>query len=89
VDELYVVARRVLLDALDALREHRHAVVLVGAQAVYLRVAEADLLRRQFAVREGLGVEMTLRAVGPLADSEEVAASCEVLASDLLRAIDV
>lgn len=42
-DELYVMARRVLLDALDALGHHRDAVVLVGAQAVYLRVGDADL----------------------------------------------
>jgi hypothetical protein len=33
----YVEARRVLLDALDALREQLDAVVLAGAQAVYLR----------------------------------------------------
>jgi hypothetical protein len=31
VDELYVVARRVLLDALEALGPHRDAVVVVGA----------------------------------------------------------
>ena len=43
MDELYVLARRVLLDALDALGTHRDAVVLVGAQAIYLRVGEADL----------------------------------------------
>ena len=42
-DELYLIARRVLLDALDALGEHRDAMVLVGAQAVYLRVGDADL----------------------------------------------
>ncbi len=35
----YIEARRVLLDALDALRLHLGAVVLVGAQAVYLRTA--------------------------------------------------
>lgn len=35
----YVEARRVLLDALEALRPHLDAVVLVGAQAVYLRTA--------------------------------------------------
>lgn len=33
----YVEARRVLLDALQALRAHIDALVLVGAQAVYLR----------------------------------------------------
>ncbi|MPY92283.1 MAG: hypothetical protein GEV08_04200 [Acidimicrobiia bacterium] len=35
----YIEARRILLDALDALRPHLKAVVLVGAQAVYLRTA--------------------------------------------------
>ena len=43
MDELYVLARRVLLDALEALGTHRDAIVLVGAQAVCLRVGEADL----------------------------------------------
>ena len=35
----YVEARRVLLDVLSALRQQLDAVVLVGAQAVYLRTA--------------------------------------------------
>jgi hypothetical protein len=35
----YVEARRVLLDALTALTPHIDALVLVGAQAVYLRTA--------------------------------------------------
>lgn len=43
VDELYVLARRVLLDVLEVLGAHRDAIVLVGAQAIYLRVAESDL----------------------------------------------
>jgi hypothetical protein len=43
VDELYIVARRVLLDALDALGTHRDSVTLVGEQAIYVRVGEADL----------------------------------------------
>ena len=34
MDELYVIARRVLLDALEALGEHRDATILVGAQAI-------------------------------------------------------
>lgn len=36
MDELYVLARRVLLDALEALGVHRDVCVLVGAQAIYL-----------------------------------------------------
>ena len=39
----YVLARRVLLDALEGLGSHQDAVTLVGAQAVYLRVGEADI----------------------------------------------
>ena len=45
--EEYVVARKTLLDALDALEEHRDSLVLVGAQAVYLHTGAA-----QFAVAE-------------------------------------
>lgn len=40
--EVYTRARRVLLDALEALAEHRRAVILVGAQAVYLRTGEDE-----------------------------------------------
>ncbi len=42
-DPLYVAARRILLDALDALAGHRDAVILAGAQAVYARTGAADL----------------------------------------------
>lgn len=41
VDPLYVLARRVLLDALEALRPHKNALILVGAQAVYLHTGPA------------------------------------------------
>lgn len=40
---LYVAARSVLLDACDALGKHSAAMVLVGAQAVYLRAGDVDL----------------------------------------------
>jgi hypothetical protein len=42
-DPLYVKAREVLLDALEALAPHRSSLVLVGAQAIYLHTGEADL----------------------------------------------
>lgn len=42
-DPIYVEARRVLLDALFALDTHRDAVVVAGAQAIYLRTGESDL----------------------------------------------
>ncbi len=41
VDELYVLARQVLLDAIEGLGHHRDVIVLVGAQAVYLRVVHS------------------------------------------------
>ncbi|MGW0432464.1 hypothetical protein ACWDV4_07945 [Micromonospora sp. NPDC003197] len=40
---LYVAARRVLLDALDALADHRKAIILAGAQAIYVRTGGAEL----------------------------------------------
>lgn len=42
-DPLYIAARRVLLNALDALHNHRDGVILVGAQAIYLQAGDADL----------------------------------------------
>lgn len=43
IDEEYVEARRVLLDALEALGPHRTAVVVAGAQAIYLRAGAGVL----------------------------------------------
>lgn len=42
-DQIYVEARRALLDALAALGPNAGAVVLVGAQAIYLHTGDADL----------------------------------------------
>ncbi len=42
-DPLYVKAREILLDALEALGPHRSSLVLVGAQAIYLHTGEADI----------------------------------------------
>jgi hypothetical protein len=41
-DPLYVAARRTLLDALIAVRDHARSFVVVGAQAVYLRTGPLD-----------------------------------------------
>ncbi len=41
-DPLYVRARAALLDATDALATHLDAIVLVGAQAIYLHAGDAD-----------------------------------------------
>jgi hypothetical protein len=42
-DPTYVAARRILLDALGALAPHGNAVILAGAQAVYLHTGSADI----------------------------------------------
>ena len=41
--DVYAAARTVLLDALEVLGAHLEAMTLVGAQAIYLRVGEADI----------------------------------------------
>ncbi len=67
VDELYVMARRVLLDALHAVGSHRDAIVLVGAQAVYLRVGEADLAVAPFTTDGDLAIDPSvLTEIPPL-----------------------
>ncbi len=57
MDELYVLARSVLLNALDALGPHREACVLVGAQAIYLRVGEAGLAVAPFTTDGDLAID--------------------------------
>ncbi len=66
----YVVARRVLLDALDALGEQVRCVVLVGAQAVYLRAGDGGLAVTPHTTDADLALRPEL-----LADSPELAAS--------------
>lgn len=65
MDELYVIARRVLLDALDALGEHREATILVGAQAVYLHTGDADLGVAEYTTDADLAFDPTLLAEIP------------------------
>jgi hypothetical protein len=65
-DPLYVAARRVLLDALTALREHRDAIVLVGAQAVYVHAGEADLAVAPFTTDGDLAIDPRRLAPKPL-----------------------
>jgi hypothetical protein len=61
----YVVARGVLLDALGALGEQRRCVVLVGAQAVYLRAREAGLAVALHTLDGDLGIRPELLANEP------------------------
>lgn len=53
---LTVAARRTLLDAIDALHAHLDALILIGAQAVYLRSGDADLAVAAYTVDGDLGI---------------------------------
>ena len=55
-DPLYVEARRVLLDAGEALAAHLDSIVLVGAQAIYLHTGDADLAVAEFTTDADLGI---------------------------------
>src|SRR5690606_30280219 len=46
-----------------------------------------ELVRQLFGDRAGEGIAMAVRATFGLEDEEEIAASCEVLANDLLREV--
>lgn len=48
IEPLYVAARGVLLDALDALGDQREALILAGAQAIYIHTGAADLAVAEF-----------------------------------------
>lgn len=56
-DPAYVLARRVLLDALEALGPQRKAVVLVGAQAVYLHTGPAQLAVAEYTTDGDLAID--------------------------------
>lgn len=66
IQQLTMVARRVLLDGLDALREHLDAVTVVGAQAVYLRTESAAITTAAFTSDSDLGLDPSLLADEPL-----------------------
>jgi hypothetical protein len=70
----YVAARRVLLDALEALRPHEAAVVLAGAQAVYLRTGPGSLPIAEFTTDGDLAIDpRRLAEAPPLAGLMEAA----------------
>ena len=72
--EEYVEARRVLLDALEALGPHRSAVVVAGAQAIYLRAGAGELAVADFTTDGDLAVDPELlEDAPPLGDLMEEA----------------
>jgi hypothetical protein len=66
VDALYVAARRALLDALEALGDHRGALVVIGAQAVYLHAPDDGLAVAPTTTDADLGLNPDLLGDSPL-----------------------
>lgn len=64
-DPVYVEARRVLLDALEALAPHAPAVVVAGAQAVYLHTGRGDIAVAPYTTDGDLAVDPTLLRDAP------------------------
>jgi hypothetical protein len=74
-DPTYVRARRVLLDALDALAPFRDAVILVGAQAIYLHTGDSGLAVAPYTTDADLALNPELLVPDPKLDSTLRAAS--------------
>ena len=65
-DSLYVRARAGLLDAAEALATHLDAMVLVGAQAVYMHTGDSDLAVAEYTTEADLAVSPVEIAAAPL-----------------------
>lgn len=78
VDPRYVAARRVLLDALLALQQHADALVIAGAQAVYLHTGDGDLAVAPFTTDADLAVDPAQLAPSPLIETAMTAAGFQL-----------
>lgn len=74
MSDLVIAARRSLLDALDALAAHSDALILVGAQAVYLHAGEARVAIAEFTTDGDLAIDPALLGSDPLIESAMTAA---------------
>lgn len=59
-------ARTVLLDALEALGEHLSSIILVGAQAIYLRTGSAEVALAEFTTDADLVIDPRTLSPNPL-----------------------
>jgi hypothetical protein len=69
MDPRYVQARRVLLDVLSALEDHAHAIIITGAQAVYLRAGATDLAVAPYTTDGDLAVDPRLLGEEPMLEA--------------------
>ncbi len=64
-DQAYVPARQVLLDALKAQGDQKEAVVLVGAQGIYLHTGDTDLAVAPFTTDGDVAINPEKLRVDP------------------------
>jgi hypothetical protein len=69
LDPHYVQARRVLLDALFALAPHGKAIVVAGAQAIYLHTGDADFAIAPFTIDSDFVINPSLLGDNPLLEA--------------------
>lgn len=74
LDPRYVEARRVLLDALVALAPHASAVIVAGAQAVYLHTGDGDIAVAPYTTDGDLALDPTLLGDDPQLEEAMTAA---------------
>jgi hypothetical protein len=72
-DPVYVAARHVLLDALEAAEPYRQSLILVGAQAVYLRTEGSPLALSGFTSDADIAIDA--RTLPPAPPIEQVLAA--------------
>lgn len=83
--ELYVAARHVLLDAADALAEQLDAIILVGAQAVYLRSGDADIPVALYTADADLSIDRAKLGANPKLQDVMRGAGFELRQSDRVQ----
>ena len=82
IDPEYVRARRVLLDALEALHSHLAAVILVGAQAVYLHTGDTALAVAPHTTDADLALDPGILTTDPNLDVVMTQAGFVLLSAD-------
>lgn len=69
LEQTYADARRVLLDGLEALGPHRAAVILVGAQAIYLHTGDGEFALPAFTRDADLALDRDALKAEPLIEA--------------------
>lgn len=82
MDSRYVAARRVLLDALVGLQGQADALIIAGAQAVYLHTGEGDLAVAPFTTDADLALDPALLHPDPLLEQAMTGAGFQLALYD-------